>query len=130
MTASASRPHDPYAALRIPNFRRYTLGVLALTLSTQIQGVVVAWQVYDVTRDPLSLGLIGLAEALPYIGVALLAGHVADRLDRRRRALLSTAVLVACSLALLVLAAAPPAPRAFVRIVYGIIFVSGVARSF
>ena len=49
-----------------------------MTLAAQIQGVVVSWQIYDVTRDPLSLGLIGLAEALPYIGVALFAGHVAD----------------------------------------------------
>lgn len=130
MTASESRAHDPYAALRIPNFRRYTLGLLALTLSTQVQGVVVAWQIYDATRDPLSLGLIGLAEALPYIGVALFAGHVADHLDRRRLALASTAVLLGCSLALLVLALWPPAPNVFVRVVYAVIFVSGIARSF
>jgi len=65
--------HDPYAALRIPNFRWYTLGALALTLAGQVQELVVSWQVYDVTRDPLSLGLIGLAEALPFIG------HVAIR---------------------------------------------------
>jgi MFS family permease len=130
MNGSTDRAHDPYAALRIPNFRRYTLGAFALTLSTQVQGIIVAWQIYAVTRDPLSLGLIGLAEALPFIGVALLAGHVADRVDRRRLALASTAVLLACSLALLVLAARPPAPHTFVRIVYGIIFVSGLARSF
>jgi len=122
--------HDPYAALRIPNFRRYTAGALALTLSTQIQGVVVAWQIYDVTHDPLSLGLIGLAEALPFIGVALVAGHVADRIDRRRVALAATALLLGCSLALLGLAAFPPGPTTFVRAVYAIIFVSGIARSF
>jgi MFS family permease len=122
--------HDPYAALRLPNFRRYIAGALALTLSTQVQGVIVAWQIYDVTKDPLSLGLIGLAEALPFVGVALVAGHVADRVDRRRLALASTVVLLACSLALLGLAYWPPSPRAFVAAVYGVIFVSGVARSF
>ena len=57
---------------------------MAMTVATQIQAVVVAWQIYDLTHDPLSLGLIGLAEAVPFIGVALFAGHVADRVNRLR----------------------------------------------
>src|SRR5438067_10781025 len=122
--------HDPYAALRIPNFRWYALGALTLTLSGQIQELVVSWQVHDITRDPRSLGLIGLAEALPFIGIALIAGHVADRIDRRKLALVSTVMLLGCALALLGLALAPPAPRVFVRLVYATIFVSGIARSF
>ena len=76
--------HDSYAALRIRSFRQLILSVLGETLGSQIQTVVVGWQVYSYTRDPLSLGLIGLAEALPFISCALLAGHVADRDDRRR----------------------------------------------
>src|SRR5437763_2458210 len=129
-SVSTRAGHDPYAALRIPNFRWYTLGALALTLSGQVQELVVSWQVYDITRDPLSLGLIGLAEALPFIGVALIAGHVADHIDRRRLALVSTVLLLACAVALLALALAPPAPRVFVRLVYATIFVSGIGRSF
>lgn len=89
-----------------------------------------SWQVYAVTHDPLSLGLIGLSEALPFIAVALWAGHVADRHDRRTLVLASTAVLVACAAALLALALQPPASAALVRAIYGVIFVSGVARSF
>src|SRR5918997_2445611 len=76
--------HDPYAALRIGNFRWFVASLLAMTMATQIQAVVVAWQIYELTRDPLSLGLIGLAEAVPFIGCALFAGHVADRVDRLR----------------------------------------------
>jgi MFS family permease len=125
-----SAPHDPYAALRIAAFRRYIAGLLTLILATQVQGVVVAWQVYAVTRDPLSLGLIGLAEALPFIGFALWAGHVADRVDRRKLTLAATAVLTLCSAALLALSLAPPAPRTHVTLIYAIIAVSGVARSF
>jgi MFS family permease len=127
---SAPVPHDPYAALRIAAFRRYIAGLLTLILATQVQGVVVAWQVYAVTRDPLSLGLIGLAEALPFIGFALWAGHVADRVDRRKLTLAATAVLTLCSAALLALSLAPPAPRTHVALIYAIIAVSGVARSF
>jgi MFS family permease len=123
-------PHDPYAALRIPNYRRYIFSLLALTLALQVQGVVVAWQVYDLTHDPLSLGLIGLAEALPYIGSALFAGHVADRHDRRRLVVASICVLVLCSLALLALTLRPRAATEQVRLMYGVIFVSGFARSF
>jgi MFS family permease len=129
MSASAA-PHDPYAALRIPNYRRYIFSLLALTLALQVQGVVVAWQVYDLTHDPLSLGLIGLAEALPYIGSALFAGHVADRHDRRRLVVASICVLVLCSLALLALTLRPRAATEQVRLMYGVIFVSGFARSF
>ena len=73
-----------------------------MTISSQIQAVVVAWQIYDITRDPLSLGLMGLAEALPFIGIALYAGHIADRFNRHRVSLASIALMLACSLSLLV----------------------------
>lgn len=128
--AAAAEPHDSYAALRIPAFRRYIAGLGALTFATQVQGTVVGWQIYAITRDPLSLGLIGLAEALPFIGCALWAGHVADRLDRRRIVQWATLVLLACSAALLTLSLRPPPGPVYVRTVYGIILVSGVARSF
>ncbi|GLC25581.1 MFS transporter [Roseisolibacter agri] len=122
--------HDPYAALRVAAFRRYIAGLLTLILATQIQGVVVSWQVYAVTHDALSLGLIGLAEALPFIGFALWAGHVADRVDRRKLTIGATVVLTLCSAALLALSLAPPAARTHVALIYAIIFVSGIARSF
>ena len=73
-----SIPSGPYAALKIPDFRLFISARFCVTLAIQIQAVVVAWQVYEMTKDPLSLGLIGLAEAIPSIGVSLYAGHVAD----------------------------------------------------
>jgi MFS family permease len=124
-------PRNPYASLRIPNFRRYIVGLLAFTVAVQIQGTVVGWQIYELTHDKLALGLIGLAEALPFIGAALYAGHVADRHDRRRVALVALVVLVVCSVALLVLPLAlRSSPQAVVRAIYGVIVVSGFARSF
>jgi len=102
-----------------------------MTVSTQIQGVVVAWQIYDITRDPLSLGLMGLAEALPYIGLSLYAGHIADRRNRHRVAIASLGLLFCCSIALLAFNLIP----GFLHThgagpFYAVIFVSGVARSF
>src|SRR5215471_3324728 len=87
--------HDPYAALRVENYRRFIVSTLTMTLSSQSQAVVVAWQIYDITHDPLSLGLIGLAEALPFIGIALFAGHVADRFSRHRISIAALGVLLA-----------------------------------
>ena len=129
MTAPARQ--DPYAALRNPDFRWFVTSLVAFTLGTQIQGTVVAWQVYAITRDPLSLGLVGLAEALPYISAALYAGHLADRHDRKRLSIIALAVQTACIGALLVFtfnteffAAGRVWP------IYGVVFASGLARSF
>lgn len=101
-----------------------------MTLGSQLQAVVVGWQVYTITRDPLSLGLIGLAEALPFIAVSLPAGYVADRWNRRTVAVLALAVLALCSVALLVLSAADGMlARVGVTPIYAVIFASGIARS-
>src|SRR5438045_8791548 len=99
---SVSVAHDPYAALRVKNYRWFIVSLLTMTISSQIQAVVVAWQIYDITHDPLSLGLMGLAEALPFIGVALYAGHIADRLNRHLVSIAALGMLLACSIALLV----------------------------
>ncbi len=127
----ASARHDPYASLRIPNFRWFIAGLLTMNLATQLQGVVVAWQVYALTQDPLSLGLIGLAEALPFIGFALPAGHVADRRNRLRVSRAAIAALLVCSVALLSYTLYPGLLRRDrVWPVYLVIFLSGIARSF
>ena len=123
--------HDPYISLRNPNFLWYVASLVAFTLGTQIQATVVAWQVYALTKDPLSLGLVGLAEALPFIGAALYAGHIADRHNRKLLSLIALAVQFGCGLSLLFLTIYS---RRFlvgtVFPIYGVVFVSGLARSF
>src|SRR6185436_18256018 len=138
--------HDPYAPLRIANFRWFVISILTMAMGAQIQGVVVAWQMYDVTGDPLALGLVGLAEAAPFIAFALYAGHVADVRDRRRVALTSLVLLFVCAGVLAVASALyfPSAgahaagirgraggPGALMQVViYAVIVVCGAARSF
>ena len=127
----AAAPHDAYVALRHRDFRWYIVSLFAMTLGSQLQAVVVGWQVYTITRDPLSLGLIGLAEALPFIAIALPAGYVADRWSRRTICVVALAVLALCSAALLALTAAPGfLLRTGIGPIYSVIFVSGIARSF
>ena len=123
--------HDPYVSLRNPNFLWYVASLVALTLGTQIQATVVAWQVYALTKDPLSLGLVGLAEALPFIGAALYAGHIADRHNRKVLSLMAVAVQVGCGIALLVLTINSARFLAgSVWPIYAVVGVSGLARSF
>ena len=122
---------SPYASLRIPNFRRYVLAVVAMTLATMIQGTIVGWQVYELTHDTLALGLIGLAEALPYIAASLFAGHVADRYDRRYVALAALTVVLLSAVALLILPSLlSTSPGGLVRAIFAVIAISGFARSF
>jgi MFS family permease len=123
--------HDPYASLRIKNYRWFIVSLLTMTIASQIQAVVVAWQIYDITHDPLSLGLMGLAEALPFIGLALYAGHVADRFDRHRVALASIFLMLLCSLAFLAFNLVPGFLHTYgAGPFYAVLFISGVARSF
>lgn len=123
-------PHDPYVALRVPDFRRFIACLAIQTIATMVQTVVVGWQVYQITRDPLALGLIGLAEALPFIAVALPAGQVADRFDRRKICLAALSVLTACAVALAWMTLGGFLHTGTVWAIYAVIFVSGIARSF
>ncbi|HEX8851281.1 MAG TPA: MFS transporter, partial [Gemmatimonadaceae bacterium] len=123
--------HDPYVSLRNPNFRWYVASLVAFTLGTQIQAVVVAWQVYALTKDPLSLGLVGLAEALPFISAALYAGHVADRHDRKLLSVSAMGVQTVCAVTLLAYTLRPEILEAGrVWPIYAVMLVSGLARSF
>ncbi|MDZ7650801.1 MAG: MFS transporter [Cytophagales bacterium] len=123
---------DPYAALRIRDFRLFILSRLFITLAIQIQGVVVGWQIYELTKDPLSLGLIGLAEAIPAITVSLYAGHIADIVERKKIIIWCVTLLVFCSAALLYFTTNPGAflIQNGTLAIYAVIFVSGIARVF
>jgi len=125
-------PRDAYAALRLKDFRLFVSSRFFITLAINLQAVVVGWQVYEITKDPLSLGLIGLAEALPSITVSLYAGHVADIVQRKKIMILCISALVLCSSALLFfsLDAGSVVIAYGVLPIYSVIFISGIARGF
>lgn len=137
MTSSAAgdtalgRP-APSSPWEVPAFRHFLAGVTTVTLANQLQGTVVAYQVYELTRNPLSLGIIGLAEALPFISLALLGGYFADKYDRRRLSLLVLVFSTALSLALLALSlfgsGLSRSSHAFA--IYAVVALLGVCRSF
>ena len=123
---------DPYAALRYPEFRRLTFATFLITAAILVQEVVLGYEVYLLTRDPLALGLVGLAEAVPFIALALFGGHLADRRERLTlmRWSLTTIMLGSVALAVLML----PDVRASLSVptqlagIYGAVFLLGLAR--
>lgn len=124
--------YSPYAAMRIPDFRLFISARFCITLAIQIQAVVVAWQVYEITKDPLSLGLIGLAEAIPSISVSLYAGHVADIMHRKKIIISCVSLLFLCSILLLSFTVDLGSflIQQGVLPIYVVIFISGIARGF
>jgi MFS family permease len=86
--------HDPFSALRINEFKFFLINKFFLSFGIQMQSVIVGWQVYEITGSVMALGLIGLAEAIPFIIVSLFAGHIADTFNRKRIILLFSILLI------------------------------------
>ncbi len=125
---------DPYIALRYPEFRSYITMRFILTFGYQMQAVIIGWHVYHLTKDPLSLGLIGLAEAIPVIGIALYGGYIADTSDKKKLLVWVIAAMAACSIILFLITmpsiAVHLSDKLEVGIIYLIVFSIGIARGF
>ncbi|RYX98769.1 MFS transporter [bacterium] len=123
---------ESYQVLKIRDFRLYLLSRLLIILSIQVQSVAVGWQVYQLTKDPLSLGFIGLVEAIPSILVSLYAGHLADNSNRKKISLICLSLFFLCSLSLLSFTfdSFKSAIGFSIYHIYAVIFVSGIARGF
>jgi len=117
----------PRNALRVRNFQLFLAMRIASSLATQMQSVAIAWQVYDITHSPLSLGLVGLAQFVPIFGFTLIAGHVADKFDRRY--ILFGAMSLQCLCSLLLLAFILSGARQ-VWPIYALLVLLGTSRSF
>ncbi|AXQ21306.1 MFS transporter [Acinetobacter wuhouensis] len=74
---------DAFAALRYRDFSIVTINQFCLTLAILIQEIIVAYSLYQITKDPLTLGLIGLAEAIPFIALSLWGGYFADKFNKQ-----------------------------------------------
>ena len=74
---------DPYAALRYREFNVFLLMRFAMVFAWSMQFVVIEWEVYSITKNPLSLGIIGLMEVIPAVTLALFAGHIVDQKEKR-----------------------------------------------
>lgn len=118
--------HDPYGALREPNYRAFAIGWSLASLGLQMQGTALAWEVYERTNDPFSLGLVSLVRALPVILFALPAGQMIDLLDRRK-ILIATQIAFAFASVTLAIGSAM---NVSIGWFYGLVALTGCARVF
>lgn len=124
--STAFKPHDPIEALRFRDFRLLMFGRFAASLGEQMVSVAIGWELYERTGNALALGLVGLVQVIPVFALALFAGHVADRFNRKRIVILSQMGLAAAALSL-ALVSATQGP---LWLMYVILFSIGVLRAF
>lgn len=116
-----------YAPLAYPAFRAFLVGRVFSTLARQILSVAVGWQIYDLTGDPLDLGLVGLVQFLPHLFLFPVAGAVVDRADRRR--VIQSCYVAFAAVSLLLCALAAPGMASPGRI-FGALVLLALARMF
>lgn len=116
----------PASVYRLPGFLPFLIARIVVVFAVQIQAVVVAWQVYDLTRDPLSLAYVGLAQFIPMLLLLMPAGDLIDRFDRKLILMLSWLVEGVCAAALLWLSLS----EAAVSWYYAVLVLYGCGRAF
>jgi MFS family permease len=122
----APRP-SPFAVFRHADFRRYALARLVTIFSGQMLATTIGWQVYEITRDPLMLGMVGLTQFVPNMLFSLVSGTVADRHDRRRIVMTCIASSFLCASAL---AWTSWGGNPSLAAIFGVSFCFGVIRAF
>lgn len=127
-------PVDTYASLRIPEFRYFVMNSFLITATLLIQEVILGYELYKITHDPLMLGLVGLAEAIPFIALSLFGGHLADRRDKKRILQWSLLVILIGSVILYLVFqpafAAGLTQTARLGTIYGVLMLIGTAKGF
>ncbi len=126
MNNSNEIKHDPYAALRLRDFRLLIAGRFITSFGSQMLSFAIGWELWLRTRSTLALGLVGLSEVVPIILLSLPAGHVADQYNRRRIVMFSQLLLALCSLGL----AALSITQGPIALIYVCLVGVGIARAF
>jgi MFS family permease len=125
---------DPYASLRIKEFNIFLLVRFFLVFGWTMQFVIVEWQVYSITKDPFSLGIIGLMEVIPAVSMALFAGHIVDQKEKRNLFAIITALFSLISFGLFFLTNTSFTEnieqKTILYCIYGLVFFGGILRSF
>jgi MFS family permease len=119
--------HAGLAAFRHIDFSLYQIERFSIVVALEMQSVAVGWQVYEITRRPLDLGYVGLAQFLPNIFLFLLAGHAADRFSRKMLLVICNLAFAVCSALLIEITRLGPHN---VRPIYAVLVLLGVARAF
>lgn len=124
----------PLAVLKIPEFRNFILGRFVFIMGLRMMGTLVAWWMYELTGDAFYIGMIGLAEAIPAITLALYAGYVIDKSEKRKLLLRSVFLFAVCSIVLLGTSTSwfhqEFGNKLIIIFIYTVIFFTGAIRAF
>src|SRR6202451_1435821 len=101
MAASQTTTAAARVAFEYPSFGLYQIARFCIVLATEMQAVAIGWQVYEITKRPLDLGLVGLSQFVPGILLFLVSGYTADRFDRPKVLTVGYAAFATCSALLL-----------------------------
>jgi MFS family permease len=123
---STRTPHDPYYALRFPDFRLLLTGNVIVSLGGHMAALAIGWEMYERTNSAFALGMIGLVELLPVILLALITGHIADQYSRKAIAMWSRLLMIAASFGL----AGLSYTQGPLVAVYGCILLQGIGEAF
>lgn len=121
---------DPFAALKYSDFRFFLSTQVLYTIGVLVQEVILGYYLYEVTGDPLALGLIGLFEAIPYLCLALFGGYFADRFDKKRIAQICITAMIIITFFLINVIETVGITIVGKWLVYVAVFFIGVARGF
>ncbi len=125
---------DPFAAIRIPEYRNLMMGRFLFIMGLRMMGTLVGWWVYELTNEPFAIGLIGLSEVIPAVSLSLYAGHIIDISEKRKLLLRGVSLYLACALLLLGLSSHYTSTQLSEhKIAFGIyiiIFFTGIFRAF
>lgn len=122
--------NDPFAAVRIPEYRNLMIGRFTFVAAMRMITTVVGWWIYQLTKDPLAIGMIGLSEVIPALTLALYSGHRVDIKDKRRLILQGICGYLIAALALFTLST--NGAREFLHtshiawFIYGVFFFTGI----
>src|ERR671939_1982674 len=94
---------SPFASIRIAEYRNLLLGRFIFIMGLRMMGTLVGWWIYELTNDPLAIGIVGLSEVIPAVSLALHAGHVIDLSEKRKLMLRGVMLYFLCALILLLL---------------------------
>ena len=126
--------NDPFASVKIAEYRNLMIGRFCFIMALRMLGTLVGWWIYELTRDPLAIGLIGLAEVIPALSLALYAGHVIDISEKRKLMLRGIFGYMICAIILLLLSTDNLLNFAgktwLLTGIYTVIFFTGIIRSF
>jgi MFS family permease len=126
--------NDPYAALRYREFNIFLLVRFAMVFAWSMQFIVIEWQVYSMTKDPLSLGIIGLMEVIPAVSMALFAGHIVDQKEKRNLLMKCILGFSVISFGLFILSLPSVIETYETKVIlygiYALVFLGGLVRAF